>query len=232
MKTTFFAAALLGGALIMSSCGGKQTEEKTIAEGEKSPEVEAIRVAGELAHYGQTNQSATALIEAANILASTPRVELDAQLEASTQTENEGEKAEKRAFDATALLEEAKDLADDDEHLLALIANVENKIAAQAEGTRGATGGAKYTCATVYAGQTDTYRQSFYGGSFAEIAVIGDGDTDLDLFVYDENGNLIVRDDTYSGDCYVSFNPRWTGLFIIKVVNRGRVYNNYCLATN
>jgi hypothetical protein len=66
----------------------------------------------------------------------------------------------------------------------------------------------------------------------AVITVIGDGDTDLDLYVYDENGNLIEHDADYTDDCVVTFTPKWTGNFKIKIVNRGRVYNSYVIRTN
>jgi hypothetical protein len=86
---------------------------------------------------------------------------------------------------------------------------------------------------SVRAGGTDSYRDlRFVGGEVARVAVVGDGDTDLDLYVYDENGNEIVRDDDYTDRCVVQFNPRWTGRFIIKIVNRGSVYNRYALMTN
>ena len=72
----------------------------------------------------------------------------------------------------------------------------------------------------------------FRGGELAVIAVEGDGDSNLDLYVYDENGNLIASD-TGTGDfCVVRFTPRWTGAFTIKVVNRGYRSNVYSLSTN
>ena len=66
----------------------------------------------------------------------------------------------------------------------------------------------------------------------AEVCVSGDGDTDLDLYVYDSNGNLIGSDADYSDDCVVRWVPAWTGEFTIKVVNRGAVYNNFAIWTN
>jgi hypothetical protein len=66
----------------------------------------------------------------------------------------------------------------------------------------------------------------------AEIVVVGDGDTDLDLYVYDANGNLIEYDEDYSDDCCVSWVPLWTGAYTIRAVNRGRVYNRFTITTN
>jgi hypothetical protein len=66
----------------------------------------------------------------------------------------------------------------------------------------------------------------------AEVAVIGDGDTDLDLYIEDEFGNIIVRDLDYTDRTYVQWTPRWTGAYKVKIRNLGRVYNQYTLLTN
>jgi len=103
---------------------------------------------------------------------------------------------------------------------------------ATAPGLAGAVRGPVYARDAVNPGSADVYRITFRGGEIARVALSGDGDTDLDLYVYDESGNLIAKDDDRSDDCYVSWIPRWTGSFKIRVVNRGRVYNEYVLATN
>ncbi len=100
---------------------------------------------------------------------------------------------------------------------------------ATAPGFAGPVGGRKYTRTSVRANGEDVFYVTFRGGELARVALSGDGDTDLDLYVYDENGSLIARDDDSSDDCYVSWTPRWTGSFKIRVVNRGRVYNEYAL---
>ena len=82
------------------------------------------------------------------------------------------------------------------------------------------------------AGCYNDFDVSFVQGYLAEVAVSGDGDTDLDLYIYDSNGNLIASDTDYSDDCYVNWVPAWTGRFVIRVVNRGGVYNNYVVLTN
>jgi hypothetical protein len=73
---------------------------------------------------------------------------------------------------------------------------------------------------------------TFRAGEVASIFVEGDGDTDLDLYVYDQNGNLVAYDDDLTDTCYVSWVPKWTGPFLIKIVNRGSVYNQFVLLTN
>ena len=54
----------------------------------------------------------------------------------------------------------------------------------------------------------------------------------LMIYIYDENENLITYDDDATSECAVSFNPRWTGYFIIAIVNNGLIPNPYLLCTN
>ena len=64
------------------------------------------------------------------------------------------------------------------------------------------------------------------------MVVDGDGDTDLDIFIYDQNGYLVAYDDDYSDYCVASWRPRWSGVYRVVIVNHGRVYNRYRLSTN
>jgi len=84
----------------------------------------------------------------------------------------------------------------------------------------------------IAANSNRTFTATFAGGEIATVAVVGDGDTDLDLYVYNENGNLVGKDDGPKDDCIVTWTPRWTGRFTIKVVNRGNVYNDCLMLTN
>ena len=72
----------------------------------------------------------------------------------------------------------------------------------------------------------------FRGGRPARVSVTGDGGTDLDLYIYDENGNLITRDVYVTDRCAVRWTPRWTGRFRIVVKNRGYRSNLYRISTN
>src|ERR1044071_1370376 len=96
----------------------------------------------------------------------------------------------------------------------------------------GAVGGSRSDSFRLFGRSIDTFNISFYGMEAASVAVVGDGDTDLDLYVYDQYGNLIAYDDSRGDNCVVSWTPRFTGRFTIKVVNRGSVYNDYGIATN
>jgi len=73
---------------------------------------------------------------------------------------------------------------------------------------------------------------TFRRGEAARIVVIGDGYSELDLYVYDENGLEVARDVAPGSNCTLSFVPLWTGRFRIRVVNNGFVYSGYTLMTN
>ena len=55
----------------------------------------------------------------------------------------------------------------------------------------------------------------------------GDGRSDLDCFVYDENGDLVARDVDSSDDCHLTVTPRWTGHFTFVIRNVGNRSNSY-----
>lgn len=205
-------------------------DEKPESNRPASPEMTALQTAAELAKYGYTNNSASALIEAAKIFAETPTRPFDGTKEPGAQV-NEGDKVSTVSFDPAKLLADAKELAGKDKTLLACISQVESTLAENA--TRGALGGPKYAREKVNANSTDRYTISFWANELAEVTVVGDGDNDLDLYIYDENGNKIASDTDYTDTCVCRWVPSWTGAFTIKVVNRGQtVYSNYVLMTN
>lgn len=127
---------------------------------------------------------------------------------------------------ADAMFAKAKELAADDEIILGLIDD------AMAEGSRGRIGGAVSWMSRLPAGQTDVWEVPFYGNSYAEIAVVGDGDTNLDVAITDENGNVFCYDVSWSDSLYCDFTPAWDGYFYVTVQNMGGVRNSYYLMTN
>ena len=204
-------------------------DEKTVIE--ISPEVKALKVAAQLAKYGYENYAPTALIEAARIFSETKVDELEAEkVEGETHSEQVSDKDNKVSYDPRQLLEDARKYAGKDKTVLAMADQVESGLRKSA--TRGAVEGPKGMSDRVYGKSTESYKVKFWANELAEVCVSGDGDTDLDLYVYDENGNLIGKDDDYSDECVVRWYPKWTGTFIIKVVNRGALYNNFAIWTN
>lgn len=86
------------------------------------------------------------------------------------------------------------------------------------------------TTERVSAYSTDEYVVFFKAGMEVCVLVEGDGDTDLDLYVYDENGNLVDKDIDELDTCVCSWTPKWSGKFTIKVKNLGSVYNQYTIS--
>jgi len=64
-------------------------------------------------------------------------------------------------------------------------------------------------------------------GEHTRIVVDGDGDSDLDAFLFDENGNLIDLDNDGTDICILDVVPRWTGEFTLRIVNVGSLANLY-----
>ena len=205
-------------------------KEKAELKGETSESLAAVRLANDLLRYGYDNKSTLALIDALQIFSENPTQPLNTTREGTDVDKSKtGEKKAKVSFNYDTVLSDAKKFADGDENLLTLIDNID----AEAKGAqRGAVNGPSRHYDAVNGLSTDTYQISFIANMLAEILVSGDGDTDIDLYVYDSNGNLIASDESYSDDCYVCWVPAWTGKFFVKIVNRGPVYNNYVLLTN
>ena len=205
-------------------------ESKPVLEEKPSKEVEMIKLANNLAKYGYENFSALALIESATMLNDVVTQELDPiSYEKELEVKEEAEKEARPDFTVENLLADAEKFADGNENLLSLINEAKEKAATV---TRGRVGGPGRQVSWVAGSSTDTYIIRFRANEYAEIYVSGDGDTDLDLYVYDSNGNLIVGDDDYTDECYVRWVPKWTGAYTVKLVNRGPVYNDYILVTN
>ena len=204
-------------------------EEKKEANRPPSPEMMAIQTAIGLAKYGYANYSATALAEAAKILSETKMQDLDVTKQSEGGIES-AEKSTQMSFAPAQLIEDAKKYAGKDKTTLAYIASIEKSIKTSA--SRGAVGGPRRAASYVNARSTDTYDCKFWANELAEVAVLGDGDCDLDLYIYDENGHLIASDTDYTDQCICRWVPSWTGKFTIRIVNRGYVYSNYIIATN
>ena len=203
-------------------------ENKAPIEGEKNEAIVSFELAGQIIRYGYANESPMALLNGAEIILSINPTDLKIVKEEKTGTPDHGKKEGKIEFDVKKILADAKQMMNGDKSLLALADNIEKRIGS----SRGATGGASSIAATVYANSFISWTVNFVGGVRACVAVVGDGDTDLDLYIYDQNGNLIAKDDGYSDSCIVEWYPKWTGSFLIKVVNRGSVYNTFGIATN
>jgi hypothetical protein len=73
---------------------------------------------------------------------------------------------------------------------------------------------------------TDTWTSYASRGQMVRVLVNGDGDTDLDVYVY-QDGQLVGYDADDTDYCLVVFRAPRSGRFQVRVVNRGRVWNQY-----
>ena len=183
-----------------------------------------LLASAELARIGQETKDAVLMVAAARLesMASTRPAE-----DMAKTIEGESSAVSEEKADQPSMYSLAEEYAGTNETLLALIEASRSDPA-----MRGAGGGPKVRVDRVNADSTDFWRIRFRGGETARVAVLGDGDTDLDLFVHDENGNLICSDTDGTDQTYCSWYPRWSGVFRVSIKNYGSVYNEYTLMTN
>jgi len=222
--------AVAVGQLWAGAAGANAAAGDDAAKDESSAGLEDVALAEQLADWGRANNHAAAVALAGRIMSGVQQ----------QQMENAGKESEAGA-DVPATQPKAPQ-ADTAESLVAEAhqmagANAAAKAAVEAMGklgvtAMGSTQGCVYHNDSVNARTTDVYRIPFRGGEQAAVYVSGDGDTDLDLYVYDSNGNLIGSDTDYSDECLVTWTPAWTGPFVIKIQNLGGVWNAYTLRTN
>ncbi len=97
---------------------------------------------------------------------------------------------------------DAEQLALNDKSIQDIIKETRSQFAdSKAISGKGRVAGPAIVTRRVYANSRSVDYIYFEGGDLGEVAVIGDGDTDLDLYIYDENGNLIDDDEDYTDDC-------------------------------
>jgi hypothetical protein len=66
--------------------------------------------------------------------------------------------------------------------------------------------------------ESDTYDLNLNRGYAYKIIAVCDGDCgDIDLNLYDENGNIIAKDTGNDDYPIVEVSPRWTGAFELKI---------------
>jgi hypothetical protein len=95
-------------------------------------------------------------------------------------------------------------------------------------GTAFAQGRGFFRVDRVQAFDTDVWRVQV-GRSF-QVVVDGDGDTDLDLYVYDAvTGRFLGSDDDDTDYCVVDGYSD-SGQIVIRIKNRGNVWNRYSLS--
>ena len=199
-----------------------------IAGGPKAPAADEpiarLQMASDLLAFGRNTKDPLALIVAARIMKALGGTEADLKPEGRAATVSAQKSGQ--PVSADSILVEARDLAKGEKITNLLI----DETAAM--GTAAGAGQPKTHQDTAQPAATDVYSVVFSGGQLAEAGIAGDGDSDLDLLVYDENDHLVCRSTGSSDREYCRWWPRWTGPFRIEIQNLGTVSNPYRVATN
>lgn len=187
--------------------------------------VRDLALAQRLAQYGLANADAVALIAAARIMG-----RYAVQDRAMQPRDPDGSAPPQEAHSmasATSILAAARSLAAGRADLIAMIDD------AEAEGSRGTRGlGYYYYEDHVVPDRTMVYDEVFFGEEPAIINLNAWADTDLDLYIYDEFGNLICRSATLKAAELCEWTPNWTGVFTVIVRNAGDSATRFSLWTN
>ena len=222
-----FKKLFLGAFMLVSVSAFAQEQNQPAAEVDSkatSEIAEQISLANQLVKYGYQTKSALPLIQAIQIYKKFNVTEeaREKTTEGGTAASESLTKTQIVSFDETKILDDATKFAAGNKNLLALISDAK-------KASRGPIQGTVRHNDCVNAGATDQYKLRCEGGTSTTIIVSGDGDTDLDLYVYDSYGNLVAYDDDGLDDCIVRFTPRYNHTFTVRIKNRGRVYNCYTL---
>ena len=203
--------------------------------------------AAQLAIEGENRKSPLLLLAAAEILADLQQSRRDAAgVESSTTADNADGRLP--ALDMDALIARARELAKGNEALETAVEALVEGIESDSRGLTFRQGkdletieleGVIYKVINTEHDRLDPGDELtlenvvFEGKKPAQILVIGDGDGDLDLWVYDGNtGNEIAADTDLTSVCVANWTTRYEGPFTVKVKNVGTVWERFYVLAN
>ncbi len=223
MKKSLFIL-IISTLFISIASAQEETKEDVTPE---SQDFARFQLAMSMARYGYDTYSPTALLEAATILDNVPIQPL--KYESYTQEGGSGDKnaEEARPFTVQQLLEDAKEYADGDEVVLEMISRITPR-----ESHRGRAGGVGSISTSITSLTTDVYTIKYEGKNSAKVAITGNGLADLDLYVYDKDGELMGKATDATDACVVSWHPKSDEIFTIKIKNISSSNNSYTMITN
>lgn len=217
------------GCAICDVLGGKSAAPSARASA-SSQAVDAVALAASLSDHGYRTSSPLALLSAAELVLDTPPSALSVPREQSGGAAPAPSAKTRRqvTLDAGQLIAAARTMASNNSTVIALA----NQLQQRASGPKGAARGPQFAHSEVLAGSRDIYRIQFRGGERASVRIDGDGDTDLDCYVYNSSGALVAADVDFTDICFLDWWPSSTSTHRIEIVNLGSVYNVYTLVTN
>ncbi len=186
--------------------------------------IELVATAHSLAQVARSDRNPLGLLVAAEMR---QRVGVRQADRRPDQAPGDPQVVEAGADSVEGLLAEAMTLSGKDPTIAALADDI------LASATKGRVSTIAVSVATATANGTDWYRkQKFEGTRYAEAYVELLGQGGLNIYVYDDAGNLVCRDVSPSASAYCGWTPLRTGAFDIKVENRTDGAVRYRLSTN
>ena len=187
--------------------------------------VEAAMLAQQLAQYGWRVQSPEALAVAAQILLDNEAQPFGGEKEHKPDRES----ADVAQLEPEELLAAAAELAFGRPGCLALVQQLQKRLQMN---SRGRIPGPMIHRDRIASGDDDVYNITFRGGEVAIVRVVGEGTTNLDLRVYDENDRLVGEDTGPTDRCSAIWKVSGNKKYRIRITNLGDGPNTYTLATN
>ena len=232
---TVFAGAVGTAALAQSAPAaersGTNQAERSGTESPAARGVTAARDALALAQRARSSRDGLAMLVAARELRaaglqSTAGPETATMANPGAAGASAGAAPTTPAPTAESLFAEARTLARGDRDLLRRIDQAERTQA------RGLIGGGQTFVRDINADSHINWRVTARGGEIWRVGAMGDGDTDVDIQVIDENGNVVCQDTGTSSTALCTLTPRWTGQFTVRIINWGRVWTRTVIASN
>lgn len=233
------AAILAGGQIQAQEQPSDETRvnEGPLAAAPAQPPVSLFDAAMQLADLGREQEDPILLIAAARAVVSVGRTPSEDEAEIGEVAPEEEPKSADDEAAAAAGPEEQIDLVDrlladarlyarGDEAVLAAITETETLA------SRGTVRGPRSRDMRLNPRRYREFVERYRGGQLAEAAIVGLGYTDVDLYVYDQNGNLVCRSISINDREYCRWTPLWNGNFRIRVVNLGYARNAVRLLVN
>jgi hypothetical protein len=230
---SIMAVALVVGPALAQTTDQTGRNQATV-KAPSTPEevaVATMATATGLATWARANRDADGMITAARMLKGVPTTDIavTGTLEGPAATTPAPNRP--ASFTPAALLTEARGLARGDRALLAKIRAVETEaskgVVSSAFGR-----GALRMVRDIPARGTWRFSVDARGGSILRIYARGDGDTDIDMVIKDQNGNQVCADTDYDAIPQCDFTPSWSGRFFVEIENTGSVWTRTSVVSN
>lgn len=198
------------------------SDTKAAAPSASVQAVDNLLLARQVAAYAQSHQDALGLVVAARMLQDLPTQEATWKKEGGT------DQAAADPLTVDVLLGQAREQSGGRPEVLALVEET-----AKRGGTKDSISGPIRHLDRVGGNSTDIFAGlKFRGNEEAIIGVVGQGNADLDCWVYDQGGHLIRSDTDGTATCALRWVPSWTGTFTLKVRNYSSSASNYLIVSN